>query len=353
MCRKKNFGVIKLKMMASCKLIIAFFEEENKDGHFCVGLRDLEGGTVYSGFVSPRKNPFLMKKTICISKEDYDDAKNAILYSFDQEKKENKEDKDNGLEVRLAYIQQIYHAAHLPLYFTSLFTRQELSQYESSKVALYFYGSKDTFSKHFSKVSALNKFALASKLNIDMKAIQIHPDSPWRSPCFFIDMSRIHLPEIVDISSQSCLATHFLLLLQKTTKYKEEKESDRKTLSETKEELWREYNQRCATFWLTCVTKSEKEKKKQQKSTLMRKQKISEMEQSINIEYQDFDSKEYQNVKKEIAKLKKELRNKQQVRKVEFQKIKNQLLEVIKQKKFSKRMETNFEKELNKFVLLN
>lgn len=77
------------------------------------------------------------------------------------------------------FIQSVYNAAGLPLYFTSAYTQQQLSDLNSlaaNKVLLK-YGSRDILKEHLTKVHGVSREQLASKLNINIeKIIQRSPD---------------------------------------------------------------------------------------------------------------------------------------------------------------------------------
>ncbi|WP_375326826.1 hypothetical protein [Candidatus Tisiphia endosymbiont of Nemotelus uliginosus] len=71
------------------------------------------------------------------------------------------------------YVQSVYHAAGLPLYFTTIYTKNELKDLHThaAKYVLLRYGSRDTLEQYFHNVSAENKEELAQRLNINKEAI--------------------------------------------------------------------------------------------------------------------------------------------------------------------------------------
>lgn len=74
------------------------------------------------------------------------------------------------------FVQSVYHAAGLPLYFTILYTRDELQDLSSlaAKKVLLVYGSRDTFKHQFSNKEALSKEALGEQLNIGVDTIKLN-----------------------------------------------------------------------------------------------------------------------------------------------------------------------------------
>ena len=74
------------------------------------------------------------------------------------------------------FVQSVYHAAGLPLYFTILYTRDELQDLRSlaAKKVLLVYGSRDTFKHQFSNQEALSKEVLGEQLNISVDTITLN-----------------------------------------------------------------------------------------------------------------------------------------------------------------------------------
>jgi len=83
-----------------------------------------------------------------------------------------------GLADCTDFVQSVYNAAGLPLYFTTAYSREELNQIGSlaaNKVST-MYGNRDNISIHLSSVSGVSREKVASELNVPIeKVIPIPP----------------------------------------------------------------------------------------------------------------------------------------------------------------------------------
>lgn len=116
-------------------------------------------------------------KTIHLTEEQftkaYDYAKSYTTRQVgDNTEKHVAKPYDDGIKAA-NFIQTVYHEAGLPLNFTSVYTRSELTNLGTyaARVVLVKYGSKDTFTQYFRSVSALNEIELAMRFNIPKNAI--------------------------------------------------------------------------------------------------------------------------------------------------------------------------------------
>ncbi len=83
-----------------------------------------------------------------------------------------------GLNDCVDFVQSVYNAAGLPLYFTTAYSRQQLKDFDtlaSSKMSIK-YGSRDTIKQHLSITEGVSREQLAKALNIGID--KIRPSSP-------------------------------------------------------------------------------------------------------------------------------------------------------------------------------
>ncbi len=83
-----------------------------------------------------------------------------------------------GLNDCVDFVQSVYNAAGLPLYFTTAYSRQQLKDFDtlaSSKMSIK-YGSRDTIKQHLSTTEGIGREQLAKALNISID--KIRPSSP-------------------------------------------------------------------------------------------------------------------------------------------------------------------------------
>lgn len=122
-----------------------------------------------------KNNPdkaLISTKKITVSKEQFEAAHK---YAYSRQTGETQEGTYIvGVADCTDFVQAVYNAAGLPLYFTSIYTSQELKELgtEAASNVLRKYASRDSFKSHFSNIEGLNKEALANKLNIDSKQVK-------------------------------------------------------------------------------------------------------------------------------------------------------------------------------------
>lgn len=100
------------------------------------------------------------------------------------------------------FVQQVYNQAGLPLYFTTVFTRDDLSTFGSLAAlnVLNKYGASDCLDLTFSSIKSTSREALARSLNIDASNITSNmPDfeAPVLAlPSFKVAFEEIELPQV-------------------------------------------------------------------------------------------------------------------------------------------------------------
>lgn len=120
---------------------------------------------------SKKETDHVFTKQIRLTKEQYEKAK------------EYAETHTGKYVIGLAdcadFVQSVYNAAGLPLYFTTAYSQEELSQIDSlaaNKVSTV-YGNRDNISIHLSSVSGVSREKVAAELNLPIeKVIPIPPD---------------------------------------------------------------------------------------------------------------------------------------------------------------------------------
>lgn len=175
---------------------VSFFPNYPKKGSF---LRDLINGEeiydalqkVYHDVTNIEENElvqWITTKTIKLTPEQFTQA---YEYAVTHQASTTEKSYDGGFK-SAAFIQSVYHEAGLPLHFTAIYTRSELRDLGTSAATkvLIQYGSRDTFEKHFSKISAPNEIELASRLNIPKNTIIPNGDYNF----FSILVPEINLP---------------------------------------------------------------------------------------------------------------------------------------------------------------
>jgi hypothetical protein len=161
-------------------------------GHFKVGLKNVDGNITWFGkspigrgierlhgpgkvFMNEthQELKFLLphlKKEIPLSTQQYDQAMKFGLQSHKEDTKYTA-----GWNDCADFVQKMYHAAGLPIYFSSLFTRQELAEdlkTDASLKVLAQYGSRDTLPMMLTRIKAFSKEVLAKDLNLPIDLIQ-------------------------------------------------------------------------------------------------------------------------------------------------------------------------------------
>jgi len=121
-------------------------------------------------------NPYVRIQQIIITEEQYE---KALKYAIETSKGKTK---DNTYIIGFAdcvdFVQSVYNAAGLPLYFTSAYSKQELANLDtwaSTKMSIK-YGSRDTIKQHLSITEGGSREQLAKSLNISID--KITPSSP-------------------------------------------------------------------------------------------------------------------------------------------------------------------------------
>ena len=117
------------------------------------------------------------QKKINLSEEEY---KKALKYSNDvvANSKLGENQYILGFADCIDFVQSVYNAAGLPLYFTSAYSRQELKSLDtlaSSKMSIK-YGSRDTIKQHLNITEGVSREQIAKDLNISID--KIRPSSP-------------------------------------------------------------------------------------------------------------------------------------------------------------------------------
>ena len=118
---------------------------------------------------------YIFDKQIRLTKGEYE---NAMKYATDHSQLKNGYFVI-GVSDCTDFVQSVYNAAGLPLYFTTAYSKQELVDLDTWAVSkvLMKYASRDTIKEHLSNVSGFSKEQLASTLNISVDKIsQVLPD---------------------------------------------------------------------------------------------------------------------------------------------------------------------------------
>jgi len=125
-------------------------------------------------FSVEKNKDFITVKKIVLTDDQF---KNAFEYALS---KKTGEDQEGNFIIGVSdctdFVQDVYHAAKLPLYFTSVYSSEELTNMDTwaSKKVLLKYGSSDKYTKgFFNDITAVSKEALAASLNIDVSKITI------------------------------------------------------------------------------------------------------------------------------------------------------------------------------------
>lgn len=100
------------------------------------------------------------------------------------------------------FVQQVYNQAGLPLYFTTAFTRSDLSNLGSMAAlnVLNKYGASDCLDLTFASIKSTSKEALARSLNVDVSNISSNmsdidlEDPVYTLPSFKVEFEEIELP---------------------------------------------------------------------------------------------------------------------------------------------------------------
>lgn len=123
---------------------------------------------------------YLHTKTINLSAEQYNKA-----FEYAKSKSEGKMAKMYvlGLADCADFVQSVYNAAGLPLYFSSAFRRKELILSLAGGKVLTTYGCLDKFVAKFEKIYSSNRQKLAAKLNMNEDHI-----IPLSGGTFFVDI---------------------------------------------------------------------------------------------------------------------------------------------------------------------
>ncbi len=135
---------------------------------------------------------WITTRSINLSQEQFT---KAYKYAQEHQERQIEESYDGGLQ-SAALIQAVYHAAGLPLHFTSVYTKAELTNFSTpvAKNILVRYGSRDTFEKDFRNIPAVNKTELAMRLNIPEKTIITKGIGKHEYTIFSILVKEIDLP---------------------------------------------------------------------------------------------------------------------------------------------------------------
>jgi hypothetical protein len=118
---------------------------------------------------------YIFDKQIRLTKGEYE---NAMKYATDHSQLQNGHFVI-GVSDCTDFVQSVYNAAGLPLYFTTAYSKQELVELDTWAVSkvLMKYASRDTIKEHLGNVSGFSKEQLASTLNISVDKIsQVLPD---------------------------------------------------------------------------------------------------------------------------------------------------------------------------------
>lgn len=124
---------------------------------------------------------YLDTKTIKLSEEQYSRA-----FEYAKSKSEGKIATKMyvlGLADCADFVQSVYNAAGLPLYFSSAYRRKELILSLAGRKVLTAYGCLDKFVSKFAKIYASNRKKLATKLNVHEELIIALPEK-----IFFVDI---------------------------------------------------------------------------------------------------------------------------------------------------------------------
>lgn len=146
--------------------------ESEKEAEFVLCLQQFE---------IRNNQKYLDTKTINLTEVQY---KKAVEYA--ESKSEGKLAKKMyvlGLADCADFVQLVYNAAGLPLYFSSVYRRKELISSLAGGKVLTAYGCLDKFVSRFEKVYSSNRKKLAVKLNIDEECI-----IPLSGKAFFVDI---------------------------------------------------------------------------------------------------------------------------------------------------------------------
>jgi hypothetical protein len=174
------------KEMKKYSLWIVPYSDFNVDGMFGIGLRTPFSPPIFFGKIptfttrqgmklTMKTFPLLplTKKEVIISQKQFELAfQCALQHRYAGDRKDNL-NKLNDMDSCLEFVQQVYHAAQLPLYFTCLFTDDELSKLGMtiSTHAATLYGSQDTVKDLFP--STHTKVEIAKMLWIPVNSIQM------------------------------------------------------------------------------------------------------------------------------------------------------------------------------------
>ena len=150
-------------------------------------------------------------KSIILSKEQYE-----LALDYTRSKIDGSVEPGNYLlavDDCTDFVQEVYNQAGLPLYFTTIFTRNELMTLGSaaSLAVLQKYGASDCLELTMSSIRALNKKTLVKSLNIDIEKIQQNsPDLDLDAPVlvlpsFKVLFDQIKLPQVLNVEQQSSI----------------------------------------------------------------------------------------------------------------------------------------------------
>jgi hypothetical protein len=136
-------------------------------------------------------------KSIILTEEQYDNALDYALSKIDGRIEPGSY--ILAIDDCTDFVQQVYNKAGLPLYFTTAFTREDLSTLGSMAAlnVLNKYGSSDCLDLTFASIKATSKEALARSLNIDASNITSNmPDMDLEAPVYTLPSFKVAFEEI-------------------------------------------------------------------------------------------------------------------------------------------------------------
>lgn len=178
---------------------IATFFGKYSDGIFLASemIKSQTEAKFYACLMNLDENSDLKSLTTKSVKLTDDQYEKAMLYLKNREARIY----TAGIDDCVDFAQEVYNAAGLPLYFTSLYKRDELRSLEGLAVqkVRFTYGSIDAFATEFTNISAENKNALSAKLNVRVKDITELPGSNGQ---YFVDIDYA-LQQILQIRDEA------------------------------------------------------------------------------------------------------------------------------------------------------
>ncbi len=176
----KSYGHLYLTLQAGSHH--DFFGKYPAEGSLLLGKEEIktddEGKKhgVVTNLSKQTGEPYVYDVQINLTEEEY---RKALSYA-----KERATDKvgENryivGFNDCVDFVQSVYNAAGLPLYFTTAYSRQQLKDFDTlaSSKMLIKYGSRDTIKHHLSITEGVSREQLAKALNISID--KIRPSSP-------------------------------------------------------------------------------------------------------------------------------------------------------------------------------